>query len=411
MLSVRDAVRQMWRDVRSQKLRTFLTVFGIIWGTVSVTLLLAFGKGMQRQMTINAAGIGDRICIAWPGITSIPFEGLGKGRKIRLNEDDIEAVRKQAPGLTAISSEYSKTLKLNYGAKTVAVDISGIAPEFGTMRNINPQPDGRFINPTDMREQRRALFIGNKLAADVFGQGTPAVGKTVMLGGSPFLIVGVMEKKVQQSSYSGRDNQKGFIPGSTFRALTGEKWVDNLIYQPAVAKQSKQVTESIRGVLAGRLRFDPTDKEAFSVWDTTEQFAFFDVFFLSFRLFLGIIGSFTLIVGGIGVSNIMNVVVEERTKEIGIKMALGARTPWILRQFLMETLLITGMGGAIGFAISLSICAIFPKFGVTEYVGDPDVSLSVALLTAAILGLTGLVAGYFPARDASQLDPVVAMKL
>ena len=410
MLSFRDAVRQMWRDVRSQKLRTFLTVFGIIWGTVSVTLLLAFGKGMQRQMTVNAAGIGDGICIAWPGLTSIPFEGLGKGRKMRVNEDDIDAVRREAPGLRAISSEYSQTMKLNYGAKTVAVDISGVAPEFGTMRNVNPRPDGRFINPTDMREQRRVLFIGNKLAEQVFGQ-TPPVGKTVMLGGSPFLIVGVLEKKVQQSSYSGRDNQKGFIPGSTFRALTGEKWVDNIIYQPAVLKDSKTTNDAVRRVLAGRLRFAPDDKEALSVWDTTEEFAFLGTFFLSFRLFLGIIGSFTLIVGGIGVSNIMNVVVEERTKEIGIKMALGAKTPWILRQFLLETLLITAMGGLIGFVVSITVCAIFPKFGVTEYVGDPDVSLSVALLTAAILGLTGLFAGYFPARDASRLDPVVAMKL
>jgi putative ABC transport system permease protein len=410
MLSLRDAIRQMWRDVRSQKLRTFLTVFGIIWGTVSVTLLLAFGKGMQRQMTVNAAGIGDGICIAWPGLTSIPFEGLGKGRKMRVNEDDIEAVRREAPGLRAISSEYSQTMKLNYGAKTVAVDISGVAPEFGTMRNVNPRSDGRFINPTDMREQRRVLFIGNKLAEQVFGQTSP-VGKSVMLGGSPFLVVGVLEKKVQQSSYSGRDNQKGFIPGSTFRALTGEKWVDNIIYQPAVLKESKVTNDAVRRVLAGRLRFAPDDKEALSVWDTTEEFAFLGTFFLSFRLFLGIIGSFTLIVGGIGVSNIMNVVVEERTKEIGIKMALGAKTPWILRQFLLETLLITAMGGLIGFALSLTVCAIFPKFGVTEYVGDPDVSLSVALMTAAVLGLTGLFAGYFPARDASRLDPVVAMKL
>ena len=410
MLSFRDAVRQMWRDVRSQKLRTFLTVFGIIWGTVSVTLLLAFGKGMQRQMTVNAAGIGDGICIAWPGLTSIPFEGLGKGRKMRVNEDDIDAVRREAPGLRAVSSEYSQTMKLNYGAKTVAVDISGVAPEFGTMRNVNPRPDGRFINPTDMREQRRVLFIGNKLAEQVFGQTSP-VGKTVMLGGSPFLVVGVLEKKVQQSSYSGRDNQKGFIPGSTFRALTGEKWVDNIIYQPAVLKDSKTTNDAVRRVLAGRLRFAPDDKEALSVWDTTEEFAFLGTFFLSFRLFLGIIGSFTLIVGGIGVSNIMNVVVEERTKEIGIKMALGAKTPWILRQFLLETLLITAMGGLIGFALSLTVCAVFPKFGVTEYVGDPDVSLSVALMTATVLGLTGLFAGYFPARDASRLDPVVAMKL
>jgi putative ABC transport system permease protein len=411
MLSIRDAFRQMWRDVRSQKLRTFLTVFGIVWGTVSVTLLLAFGKGLERQMILNTAGLGDQICIAWPGLTSIPFEGLGKGRKIRLNEGDVEAIRKEAPGVNAISSEYSKTLKLNYGTKTIAVDVSGVAPEFGSMRNLIPQLGGRFLDPIDLEEQRRVLFIGNKLSDDVFGKGTDPVGRTVMLGGSPFLVIGVLQKKIQNSSYSGRDSGKGFIPGSTFRALTGEKWVDNLIYQPKVAKESKAATDGIRAVLARRVRFDPADKEAFSVWDTTDQFAFFDVFFLSFRLFLGIIGSFTLIVGGIGVSNIMNVVVEERTKEVGIKMALGARTRWVLRQFLLETLLLTGVGGAIGFVISLSICAVFPKFGVTDYVGNPDVSLSVAALTATILGLTGLAAGYFPARDASRLDPVVAMKL
>jgi putative ABC transport system permease protein len=410
MLSIRDAFRQMWRDLRSQKLRTFLTVFGIVWGTVSVTLLLAFGKGLQRQMVVNSAGIGDRICIAWPGLTSIPFEGLGKGRPIRVNEEDIEAVRAQAQGLTAISSEYSKTLKLHYAAKTVAVDISGVSPEFGSMRNLLPQPGGRFLNPLDLAEQRRVAFIGDKLAEDIFGQ-TPAVGKVVLLGGSPFLIIGVMEKKVQNSSYSGRDNGKAFIPGSTYRAITGEKWVENMVYQPAIAGESKEVTASIRKVLGSRLRFDAKDKEALGVWDTVDQFAFFDVFFLSFRLFLGIIGSFTLVVGGIGVSNIMNVVVEERTREIGIKMALGARSRWILRQLLFETLLVTGLGGALGFAFSLAVCAVFPKLGFTRFVGDPTVSPGIALMTAAILGATGLVAGYFPARDAARLDPVVAMKL
>jgi putative ABC transport system permease protein len=400
----------MWRDMRGQKLRTFLTIFGIVWGTIAVTLLLAFGRGLQRQMTINTAGIGDQICIAWPGLTSIPFEGLGKGRKIRLNEEDIEAVRAQSRGLNAISSEYSQTMKLNYGTKTVAVDVSGVSPEFGAMRNINPREGSRFLNPNDVALERRVLFLGNKLAEDVFGKTDP-VGKTVLLGGSPFLIVGVMEKKIQQSSYSGRDNGKIFIPGSTFRALTGEKWVDNFIYQPTIPHESKQVTASVRETLGRRQRFDPGDKEALSVWDTTEEFAFFEIFFLSFRLFLGIIGSFTLIVGGIGVSNIMNVVVEERTREVGIKMALGARAKAVLRQFLMETMLITSVGGAIGFAISLAVCWVFPKFGVTEYVGDPNVSFAVAAVTAAILGLTGLTAGYFPAKEASRLDPVVAMKL
>jgi putative ABC transport system permease protein len=411
VLSVRDAFRQMWRDIRSQKLRTSLTVFGIVWGTVSVSLLLAFGKGLQRQMILNSSGLGDAICIAWPGLTSVPYEGLGKGRKIRLDEDDVEAIRREARGVNAISSEYSKTLKLNYGAKTIAIDISGVSPEFGGMRNLIPQTGGRFFNPTDMAAQRRVLFLGNKMTEDIFGKGVDGVGKTVMLGGSPFLLVGVLQAKVQNSSYSGRDNQKGFIPGTTFRAITGEKWVDNLIYQPKIAAQSEQVTDDVRRVIAQRQRFDPDDKEAFSVWDTTENLKFFHTFFLSFRLFLGIIGSFTLIVGGIGVSNIMNVVVEERTKEIGIKMALGARDRWLLRQLLLETMLITGMGGALGFLISFAVCAVFPKFGVTEFVGDPDLSLSVAALTAMILGLTGLVAGYFPARDASRLDPVVAMKL
>jgi putative ABC transport system permease protein len=362
-------------------------------------------------MIVNSAGIGDAICIAWPGLTSMPFEGLGKGRKIRLNEDDVEAIRREARGMNAISSEYSKTLKLNYGTKTIAVDVSGVSPEFGPMRNLIPQDGSRFINPSDMEAERRVLFIGWKLAEDVFGKDDKPVGKTVMLGGSPFLVVGVLAEKVQNSSYSGRDNQKGFIPGTTYRAITGEKWVDNLIYQPKIAAQSEQVTDDVRRVIAQRQRFDPDDKEAFSVWDTTENLKFFHTFFLSFRLFLGIIGSFTLIVGGIGVSNIMNVVVEERTKEIGIKMALGARDRWLLRQLLLETMLITGMGGALGFLISFAVCAVFPKFGVTEFVGDPDLSLSVAALTAMILGLTGLVAGYFPARDASRLDPVVAMKL
>jgi len=411
VLSIRDAFRQMWRDIRSQKLRTFLTMFGIVWGTVSVSLLLAFGKGLQRQMIVNSSGIGDAICIAWPGLTSVPYEGLGKGRKINLNEEDVEAIRQEARGVNMISSEYSKTLKLNYGAKTIAIDISGVSPDFGPMRNLLPQKGGRFINPSDMAEQRRVLFIGNKMAEDIFGKDVEAVGKTVMLGGSPFLLVGVLESKVQNSSYSGRDNQKGFIPSTTFRAITGEKWVDNLIYQAKVVGQTEQVSDDIRRVIAQRQRFDPEDKEAFSVWDTTENLKFFATFFLSFRLFLGIIGSFTLIVGGIGVSNIMNVVVEERTKEIGIKMALGARDRWLLRQLLLETLLITGLGGAFGFAISFAVCGIFPKFGVGEYVGNPDLSLSVAALTAAILGLTGLIAGYFPARDASRLDPVVAMKL
>ena len=405
-----DTLRQLIRDVRSQKLRTFLTVFGIVWGTVAVTLLLAFGQGLHKQIIKNSAGLGDRIAIAWPALTSIPFEGLGRGRRIRVREEHIEAVRRQTPGIVAISSEYNETLKLHYGMKTVAVDVSGVDSTFGPMRNLIPQAGGRFVNPIDVRENRRVLFLGDKIAKDIFGK-SPAIGKTVILGGSPFLIVGILQEKVQNSSYNSRDEGRAYMPGSTFRALTGAKYVNNFIYQPVSPAQSEEVTKAVRATLARSLRFDPRDKEALSVWDTAEQFKFLDVFFLSFRLFLGIVGCFTLIVGGIGVSNIMNVVVEERTKEIGIKMALGARQRWILRQFLLETILITAIGGVIGFAISFVICFVVPRLGATEFVGDPEISLSVAALTALVLGATGLLAGYFPAKEASRLDPVVAMKL
>jgi putative ABC transport system permease protein len=202
-----------------------------------------------------------------------------------------------------------------------------------------------------------------------------------------------------------------FIPSTTFRALSGNKYVDNFVFQAANADDTKQVMKRVSAALGKRLRFDAGDKEALSMWDTTEQFKFFDVFMLAFNAFLGIIGVLTLVVGGIGVSNIMNVVVEERTREIGIKMALGAKQRYILGQFLIETMLVTFIGGAVGFAISLSVCAVFPKLGLSEYVGDPVVSPIVAILTSLALGIVGLIAGYFPARDAARLDPVVAMKL
>ena len=401
---------QLLRDIWSQKLRTFLTAFGIVWGTVAVSLLLAFGEGLHLSQTKKFAGLGDRIVIAWPSRTSLPFEGLGKGRRIRIDDTDIDYLKAQVPAITEISGEYAEELQVRHGDQTRSVDISGITPVFGTMRNLIPDVGGRFINPVDVEQRRRVVFVGNEIAEDFFAQDDP-VGQTLMIHGSPFVVVGVLKPKEQDSSYSGRDHSMMFIPESTFRALTGRRYVNLFIFKAASPDLNAGLTRDITAALGARKRFDPSDTQAIQVWDTTEMFAFLDAFMLGFNVFLGLMGVLTLIVGGIGVSNIMNVVVEERTREIGIKMALGARSRAILGQFMMETMVLTGVGGAIGLAISYGLCAIFPLFGLGDFLGYPVLEPKTALLTAGLLGIVGFLAGFFPARDAAGLDPVIAMKV
>ncbi|HYV84993.1 MAG TPA: ABC transporter permease [Patescibacteria group bacterium] len=406
-----NGLRQLYRDVRSQKLRTFLTVFGIVWGTVAVSLLLAFGRGFHEQIRVNSAGLGENICIAWPSLTSIPFEGLGKGRRIRLTDEDMELVAAKADGLAGISGEYSGNMKLTYGTKTLLVDVSGVSPVFGDLRNLIPQPGGRFIDALDMTQKRHVLFIGDQLAKDVFGEKTDPVGKTLLLQGSPFLVVGVLQSKTQDSSYSGRDKDKTFMPGTTLQELSGLRRINNFIFKAKQVGDIERLKAQVLAILAHKHRFDPKDKEALGIWDTTENFQFIDTFMLGFRVFLGVVGCLTMVVGGIGVSNIMNVVVEERTREIGIKMALGARSGGILAQLMVETILLTVVGGAVGLLISAGLCRLVPLMGMSKEIGTPVISASVGGLTAGLLGAVGFLAGWFPARAAARLDPVVAMKL
>jgi putative ABC transport system permease protein len=404
-----NALRQLVRDLRSQRLRTFLTTFGIVWGTIAVSLLLAFGEGLHHQMIKNAAGLGNGVIVAWPSYTSIPFEGMGRGRSLRLDESDMLLLKQRSREIDQLSSEYRDWLILQHGPKRLSVDVSGVHPSFSAMRNAIPQAGGRFINPIDQQLKRKVAFLGNELAEMLFGASDP-VGQVIRIHSTPFTIIGVMRPKIQQSSYSGRDKDKVIIPATTMQVLTGQKHLENFIFTARDIRRTQQAQDEVRAILAGKHRFDSQDKEALGLWDTTEQAQFLNAFMFAFRLFVGIVGILTLVVGGIGVSNIMNVVVEERTREIGIKMALGAKPGSVLRQFMLETLIITGVGGLMGLGIAFGICSGVPALGFGDVIGDPTVSSVVAGTTALLLGLIGLIAGFFPARSAAAMDPVVAMK-
>jgi len=404
-----NTLRQLVRDLRSQRLRTFLTTFGIVWGTIAVSLLLAFGEGLHHQMIKNAAGLGNGVIVAWPSNTSIPFEGMGRGRTVRLDERDMLLLKQRSREIGELSSEYREWLILQQGSKRLSVDVSGVHPSYGAMRNVIPKAGGRFLNPIDQQLKRKVAFLGTELAETLFGASDP-VGQVIRISSTPFTVIGVMKPKIQQSSYSGRDKDKVIIPATTMQVLTGQKHLENFIFTARDISRTQQASDEVLAILAGKHRFDSQDEEALSIWDTTDQAQFFDTFMLAFRLFLGIVGVLTLVVGGIGVSNIMNVVVEERTREIGIKMALGAKPGSVLRQFMLETLIITGVGGLMGLGIAFGICSGVPALGFSDVIGEPTVSLVVAGTTALLLGLIGLIAGFFPARSAAAMDPVVAMK-
>lgn len=409
-MSVGITLQEFFHDLRAQKLRAFLTVFGIIWGTVAVVVLLAFGTGFKRQTAKSMHGLGEGIVIVFPGRTTKPYQGFGIGRRIRFMEEDAYILAREIPEIETISPEYARwNATMQYGTKSIKPLVSGVIPGYATIRNIIPQPGGRFLNQPDLRYRRHVVFLGDSLKYFLFGS-EDAIGKFVLLDGVPFLVIGVMQHKTQISSYNRRDEDRAFIPTSTFSAFFGHRFINNLVYKPRDPRLSPYVTRRVYEVLGKKYKFDPTDKNALWVWDTSEFDKIVTYFFLGFNLFMGLIGSLTLIVGGIGVANIMYVVVQERTREIGIKRAVGARKWHIVLQFFLETFFIIGIGAALGFSISFALIRLARLIPMEEFLGYPALSPTVVLITVAILGAIGLVAGFFPARRAANLNPIDCLR-
>jgi putative ABC transport system permease protein len=403
-------LRQFIEDLRIQRLRTTLTILGITWGTVAVVVLLAFGVGFEVQTRKNMHGIGDGIIIMFGGRTTKPFQGFPEGRYIRFREDDVFLLQREIPEITEISPEYSnRNTPVRRGTSSATPNITGIYPIYGEMRNIIPEPGGRFINALDLKLRRRVAVLGDELKKLLFGE-EDAVGKQVFVGQVPFLVVGVMRHKTQNASYNARDQDRIFIPASTHRSIFGDKRLANIIYRVSDAELADDVEKRVYEILGRRYRFDPTDEDALMIWDTNMFNKFVKYFFIGFNLFMGIVGSFTLTVGGIGVANIMYVVVRERTREIGIKRSVGARKHDILLQFFSETFLIVGIGAALGFALSLAIVKLLGMIPIQEYVGRPTISLTVAAATMLLLAAIAFLAGLFPAKRAANLDPVECLR-
>lgn len=408
-MSIFTLFKELFQNLNQQRLRSFLTIFGIMWGTATLILLLAFGMGFRDQTVLNMRGMGDQLAIMFGGQTTKPFEGYGIGRPVRYREEDAQLLEDQISGIDVATPEYMRSLEISYGEKRRNSSVGGVYPVYQELRNTFEEPGGRWLNQRDLEERRRVIFIGNRLSENLFGEDDP-VGKQVMVANIPFTVIGVLQEKIQNSSYSQRDQDRSFIPASTFSMMMGTEQINNILYTPKNPELAPMIQDQVYEVMGRKHRFDPSDKDAIGIWDTNEFWSFINVMFLGINGFLGLIGFFTLAVGGIGVANIMFVVVQERMKEIGIRRAAGARRHHIMTQFFLETFMIVGIGASAGYLIGWLLVQAMQNIPIKEFVGAPYFSPEVGLIAFGVLGFVALASGFLPAWRASRLDVVECLR-
>ncbi|MBA2246174.1 MAG: ABC transporter permease [Gemmatimonadetes bacterium] len=401
-------------DLRAQKTRAFLTMFAVCWGTLSVVLLLAFGEGLKRALVAGTLGAGERMLVIYGGTTSQTYEGLPTGRSIRLTESDLELLQRNIPEIDMVSASYGRWgTTVAAGANKTTAMMEGVDPDFQYLRNMYPTAGGRFLNGRDMESRRRVVFLGDSIAKRLY-PGEAAVGKTLLIDGVPFTVVGTMEKKMQNSMNNGPDADRVIIPASTMRTLYGRTYVSSLLVRPRDVTRVEAVKQRIADVLGSRYKFDAADQRALSYWDFIEEERMTRLISGGIQIFLGVVGALTLLVAGIGVANVMYVVVRERTREIGIKRSLGARRWHIVAQFVFEALLITLVGGGIGLALAsgivLGVDSLPDGNEAMQFLANPKLSWPIGLGTVGILVAIGLIAGVFPARKVARLDPVESLR-
>jgi len=410
----RELLREFIVDLKTHRTRAILTLVAITWGTVAVVLLLAFGEGLGNQMQAGTVNAGNRILILYGGETGMQYEGMPKGRKIRMVEEDVAILARGIPMIAMISPQYMGNVQLSYRKYTTNTSCEGVNPTFEEMRRMYPMAGGRFINDVDVAGLRRVIVLGAKIAKDIFGDEDP-IGRSLLVDGLPFSVVGILQDKIQTSMNNGPDSYRAIIPHSTFRTTYGPVRVNSIVVRPADPMKQEELKTEIFRVLGRKYRFDPRDERTLFIWDFIEQEKMGRKIETGMSIFLGSIGFLTLLIAGVGVTNVMYVVVKERTREIGIKMAVGARRSYIMSQFIFEALLIAFLGGAAGILFSWGVVSIVRMIpaetdGPMQFFNKPVLSGAIMLLTTGILSLLGLLAGFFPARKAASVDPVESLR-
>lgn len=415
-----DNINEIWQTIARNKTRSLLTAFGVFWGIFILVILLACGNGFDNGLRSNIEGFATNSTFIIPISTTEPYKGYQKGRSWELNLSDIEAIKRKVKGvdmISPISSVYTYDGENNvfFGTKGGNFGMKGVQPNYNNI-DRGKVICGRFINETDITETRKVCVLGKKVYEDVIGADKNPLGMMIKANGIYYQVVGVIEAYNSNVNVGGSMNETVMLPLSTMQIAyhTGDKF-DFMVFTTAKGHKTKEVQEEVKSLIRERHDIAPDDEGAFMCFDFEEMFNMFEYLFLGIKILIWIVGIGTLLSGAVGVSNIMLVTIKERTREIGVRRALGAKPALIIRQVLAESLLLTVLAGIVGLVIGVAIMAV-----VAGIVGntpsedvmflDPQIGFSAAIAATIIIVLSGLLSGVLPAMRAIQIKAIDAIR-